>query len=71
LFWAEECWGESRRGGARIERVYVQEWGPAAMGCGVGFWIWFGHGIGLVCMGMCVVKAGESRKTEIVVGCTR
>jgi hypothetical protein len=35
------------------------------MGRGVGFWIWFGHGIGLVCMGMCVVKAGASRKKEI------
>jgi hypothetical protein len=35
------------------------------MGRGVGFWIWFGHDIGLVCMGMCVVKAGASQKKEI------
>jgi hypothetical protein len=38
------------------------------MGRGAGFWIWtilFGHGIGLVCMGMCVVKAGASQTKEI------
>jgi hypothetical protein len=51
--------------------VYALEWGPAAMGRGVGFWIWFWHGIGLVFMGMCVVKAGAaSRKTELGGGCT-
>ncbi len=64
-FWAQECWGESRREGGRVARVYARDWGPAAMGRGAGFWIWFFHGIGLVCMSMCVVKAGVSRKTEL------
>ncbi len=35
------------------------------MGRGVAFWIWFCHGIGLVCMGMFVVKAGASLKTKL------
>jgi hypothetical protein len=65
LFWAQECWGESRREGGRVEQVYALEWGLAAMGRGAGFWIWFWHGIGLVCMGMCVVKAGVRQKTEL------
>ncbi len=66
-FWAQECWGESRREGGRVAPVYAREWSPAAMGRGAGFWIWFWHGKGLVCMGMCVVnlKAGVSRKTEL------
>ena len=63
-FWAQECWGESRREGGRVARVYARDWGPAAMGRGAGFWIWFFHGIGLVCMSMCVVKAGASRKVR-------
>jgi hypothetical protein len=27
-FWAQECWGESRREGGRGARVYAREWGP-------------------------------------------
>ncbi len=48
----------------------MRDWGQAAimMRRGAGFWIWFGHGIGLVCMGMCVVSAGASRKKEIAEG---
>jgi len=63
-FWAQECWGESRREGGRVARVYARDWGPAAMGRGAGFWIWFFHSKGLVCMSMCVVKAGASRKVR-------
>ncbi len=29
------------------------------------FWIWFGHGIGLICIRMYVVQAGASRKSEV------
>jgi hypothetical protein len=57
--------GREPEGGQGVERVYVMEWGQAAMGRGAGLWICFGHGIGLVCMSMCVVKAGVIFKTEI------
>jgi hypothetical protein len=50
--------GREQEGGFRFALLYALEWGPAATGrgtSGAGFWIWFGHGIGLNFVGTCVV----------------